>query len=110
MGANDASQGEAGQAGDDQPRAARPSTPPPGHLITNPSLIHYQTLTPRAPLTPGRDILMFPPPHHAAHRPPDVPAHWAADPSEQHQWRWWDGRRWTEYVADQGEAGIDPLD
>ena len=38
-----------------------------------------------------------------------VPAgQWAADPSGRHQYRWWDGTRWTEHVSSNGVAGIDP--
>ncbi|MFN8036723.1 MAG: DUF2510 domain-containing protein [Acidimicrobiia bacterium] len=36
------------------------------------------------------------------------PARWAADPSGRHQYRWWDGSRWTEHVADDGRPGVDP--
>ena len=41
--------------------------------------------------------------------PPAVPEQWAADPSGRHQHRWWNGREWTEHVADNGVSGIDPL-
>jgi len=40
---------------------------------------------------------------------PAVPEQWAADPSGRHQHRWWNGREWTEHVADNGVSGIDPL-
>jgi hypothetical protein len=46
-------------------------------------------------------------PHHER---PVVPPQWAEDPSGRHQFRWWSGRIWTEHVADDGEAAIDPLD
>jgi hypothetical protein len=32
---------------------------------------------------------------------------WYADPSGQHQFRWWDGSAWTTYVGDDGELAID---
>jgi hypothetical protein len=35
---------------------------------------------------------------------------WLADPARRHQYRYWDGIGWTDHVADNGEAGIDPLD
>nr|MBA2282903.1 DUF2510 domain-containing protein [Acidimicrobiia bacterium] len=34
---------------------------------------------------------------------------WHADPSRVHWWRWWDGRDWTDFVADGGPAFTDPL-
>ncbi len=34
---------------------------------------------------------------------------WAADPSGRHQWRYWDGKAWTDYVADNGQESHDPL-
>ncbi len=44
-----------------------------------------------------------PPPSTAASSPPC----WAADPSGRHQWRYWDGRTWTDYVADNGQESRD---
>jgi hypothetical protein len=38
-----------------------------------------------------------------------VPAQWAPDPSGRHELRWWDGRGWSEHVADGGARGVDPL-
>jgi hypothetical protein len=67
-----------------------------------------QTLTPRAPLAPGADMrpgMVTPVPPTA----PAVPEQWAADPSGRHQHRWWNGREWTEHVADNGVSGVDPL-
>jgi hypothetical protein len=40
--------------------------------------------------------------------PPPPPA-WAADPSGDHQLRYWDGGAWTDYVADNGQQSRDPL-
>ncbi len=34
---------------------------------------------------------------------------WAPDPTERHQYRWWDGRQWTHQVADDGVGGNDPV-
>lgn len=34
---------------------------------------------------------------------------WASDPYLRHEMRYWDGRRWTEHVADHGVQTIDPL-
>ena len=35
---------------------------------------------------------------------------WLPDPFGRHQYRWWDGARWTDQVADDGVAGLDPAD
>lgn len=37
------------------------------------------------------------------------PAAWHPDPTGAHEYRWWDGTRWTEHVADAGQASIAPL-
>lgn len=34
---------------------------------------------------------------------------WESDPTTRHQYRWWDGECWTEYVADNGIQSTDPL-
>jgi len=34
---------------------------------------------------------------------------WFADPARRHQARFWDGTAWTDHVADNGVAGLDPL-
>jgi hypothetical protein len=33
---------------------------------------------------------------------------WGADPFGRHQWRYWDGTRWTDQVADGSTQGTDP--
>jgi hypothetical protein len=38
-----------------------------------------------------------------------VSAGWFADPSRQHELRFWDGQRWTEHVVDRGIRAVDPL-
>jgi hypothetical protein len=35
---------------------------------------------------------------------------WAVDPFNRHQWRYWDGTRWTSHVADNGVQSIDVVD
>lgn len=79
---------------------AAPAPPHPHAPMPRP-----ETMTP-APLGPGAGIRMYPtmPPPV-----PTVPAQWAADPGGAHQWRWWDGVRWTDQVADDGVTSIDPL-
>lgn len=34
---------------------------------------------------------------------------WAADPYNRHQFRYWDGARWTQHVQNDGVAAIDPV-
>lgn len=34
---------------------------------------------------------------------------WQPDPAGRHQYRWWDGERWTHHVADDGVATSDPV-
>ena len=38
------------------------------------------------------------------------PAAWHPDPMGRYEYRYWDGYRWTEHVANQGVAGVDPID
>ena len=48
-----------------------------------------------------------PPPVAAPTAAPGAPG-WAADPYARHQWRYWDGNRWTEQVADGSTQSTDP--
>ena len=34
---------------------------------------------------------------------------WESDPTTRHEYRWWDGEKWTEYVADDGVQSLDHL-
>jgi hypothetical protein len=34
---------------------------------------------------------------------------WYADPTKRHALRYWDGRVWSEHVADNGELAVDPV-
>ena len=36
------------------------------------------------------------------------PPSWHPDPSGVHQYRYWDGTRWTEYVSTDGATTLDP--
>jgi hypothetical protein len=38
------------------------------------------------------------------------PAAWHPDPLGRHQYRYWDGERWTDHVADDGHTSTDPVD
>jgi hypothetical protein len=40
--------------------------------------------------------------------PPTPPPMWAKDPTGRHEFRYWDGGRWTDYVADDGTESRDP--
>jgi hypothetical protein len=68
---------------------------------------------------PVRPVAAPPPPAPApaapAPSPPTAPAGtgpgspgWAADPFGRHQWRYWDGTRWTDQVADGSTQSTDP--
>ena len=37
------------------------------------------------------------------------PPAWATDPTGRHQLRYWDGKAWTDYVADNGQESRDPM-
>jgi type II secretory pathway pseudopilin PulG len=39
-----------------------------------------------------------------------VPAQWYPDPSGRHELRYWEGRRWSDHVSDQGVTSLDPID
>ncbi|MHB1928891.1 MAG: DUF2510 domain-containing protein [Acidimicrobiales bacterium] len=39
--------------------------------------------------------------------PLSVPAQWAPDPSGRHEYRWWDGKGWSDFVSDGGVESID---
>ena len=47
-------------------------------------------------------------PAAAAPAPVTPPAAWHPDPTGRHQHRYWDGTRWTDWVADGGVTGRDP--
>ena len=84
------------------PAGARPTLPYPGTL-------DERMMTPGAPLPPGAAMRVYPIPLVPPGSGASVPAQWAADPGGQHELRWWDGARWTDYVADAGETSLDPL-
>ena len=65
--------------------AAAPPAPAPGATTAT---------TPTAPSAPPT-------------APPVAPG-WAADPYGRHQWRYWDGGRWTDQVADGSTQSTDP--
>ncbi|HUC36123.1 MAG TPA: DUF2510 domain-containing protein [Acidimicrobiales bacterium] len=38
----------------------------------------------------------------------EAPPSWQPDPSRRHEFRYWDGTRWTEHVSDAGQQATDP--
>ena len=34
---------------------------------------------------------------------------WYPDPSGRHEFRWWDGQEWAEFVLNQDQSSVDPL-
>jgi len=79
---------------------------------------------PQAPVTPPADATapaasqpQAPPaqPQAGPQGPPaqpqsaGPPSGWYPDPSSRHQYRYWDGGRWTEHVSDNGAATVDPV-
>jgi hypothetical protein len=61
-------------------------------------------MTPTPPLTPPAPRVSTPPPP-----PPGSPAGWLVDPLGKHENRYWDGGKWTEHVATNGEQSVDFL-
>ena len=59
-----------------------------------------QSLVPAPARTPA-------PPKVPTTAEPGAPG-WAADPYGRHQWRYWDGNRWTDQVADGSTQSTDP--
>jgi hypothetical protein len=49
------------------------------------------------------------PPNPPPSLPPPPGQMWAKDPSGGHQYRFFDGKTWTDYVADNGQESQDPL-
>ena len=39
-----------------------------------------------------------------------APAEWYPDPVGRHEYRYWDGSKWTDHVSDGGEQGLDPTE
>ena len=37
------------------------------------------------------------------------PGSWQPDPEGRYEYRWWDGRNWTEQVSHQGQTGSAPM-
>lgn len=68
---------------------------------------------PTHPAYPGAPAAEPPPPHvEAAPEGGEEGAiagpSWHPDPSHRHEFRYWDGSRWTEYVSDGGKQSTDP--
>ena len=41
--------------------------------------------------------------------PPSPNAQWATDPTGRHEFRMFDGQRWTANISDRGVSGWDPM-
>lgn len=41
--------------------------------------------------------------------PPHPNSQWLTDPTGRHQYRLWDGQRWSSHVSDGGRSGFDPM-
>lgn len=96
-------------------RPALPAAHPPQEGLAGYSY-PYATATPlseeavagTAAAEPEEPVARFaPPPADAAGRTPLFG--WYADPAGRHEKRYFDGRGWTDLVADGGVAGNDPL-
>lgn len=90
------------------PRPDRPDRPEQsaGHLSQAPHPASVVPSPPDArPIPPRPAAAAVPEPPRQALPPPG----WHPDPSGRHWWRWWDGRGWTEHVADGGAPYVDPL-
>jgi hypothetical protein len=57
----------------------------------------------------ARQVLPAVPPPVATREQASGPAGWFADPSGRHEFRYWDGQRWTMHVSDRGTQRVDPL-
>ncbi|MDO8361455.1 MAG: DUF2510 domain-containing protein, partial [Actinomycetota bacterium] len=79
------------------PPPALPASPPPAAPIA--------TAAPPAPAAPAAQPIAVP--RTAAAANPNPPA-WHPDPLRRYQHRYWDGRRWTAQVSNNGVAGTDP--
>jgi hypothetical protein len=73
---------------------AHASPPVPGMTAPGFGLTPTAPWAPVAPLAGGRPA-------------PVAPAGWHPDPVGRHQYRWFDGSRWTNHVGDDGVASTD---
>lgn len=64
-----------------------------------------------APVHPAGTAMAAPPRTVAAASSTQIqnPPRWVADPTGRFQMRYWDGKRWTQHVANGGTTGTDPL-
>lgn len=80
---------------DEVPVAGDPAQPPvPGMTAPGFGLTPTAPWAPTAPLAGGRPA-------------PVAPAGWHPDPTGRHQYRWFDGARWSNHVGDDGVASTD---
>jgi hypothetical protein len=80
---------------DEVPAAGVVAQPPvPGMTAPGFGLTPTAPWAPTAPLAGGRPALV-------------APAGWHPDPTGRHQYRWFDGARWSHHVGDDGVASTD---
>ncbi len=84
-----------------QPRSQYPAQQMP----QQPIVIVQQVPMPQQAYPPQ----VYPPQPYAAQQQPQRPAAWHPDPAKRHEFRWWDGLRWTEHVSDRGQTSTDPI-
>ena len=65
-------------------------------------------MSPRAVVHAGATAQAVGPAPPTARPEPSAPTGWYPDPSRRHQYRYWDGERWTENARDAGQTTIDP--
>jgi len=115
----------AGDTGTGWARRGGPGGDPEGHpgrdAATEPAAVPSGAAmrTPSGPARPSRpqpkvvmQQLHASPPvtaPHSGERKPSAPPGWKADPAGRHQFRYWDGFRWTDSVADSGSRSTDPV-
>jgi hypothetical protein len=58
---------------------------------------------------PQPPVAAAPSPPPPKNLPPPPQPMWTHDPSGRHQYRWFDGKTWTDFVADNGQESHDPL-
>ncbi len=84
---------------------------PPGRATWLPAVAPVPRAVPKPPTeAPVPDAPTEQGPHAATQPFSKLPPPgWHPDPSGRHWWRWWDGRGWTDHVADGGAPYLDQL-
>lgn len=88
--------------------APRPA-PTPAPSSAPPMIAVAPTGTPDAAVDPVSDVRPAGPPVPKDEHGEVASFGWYPDPSGRHQLRYFDGRRWNDAVADDGNRSVDPL-